>query len=377
MKEHEALASLLNDKCIQMVLSNPKKKGETSKIGLRPVMLNGKLYFQQTRYIGTKVFHKNLSVEEAIDETERELKESFKQGQLVTETATVTILSNKQGRLTFRIKEQENERRQDSMEHNKKKNYILEEGVPVPFLQDLGVMNAEGRVIKAKYDKFRQINRFLEFIEDILPELPKDREITLLDFGCGKSYLTFAVYYYLRVLKSYDLRVIGLDLKEDVIDTCNRLRDKYGYGKLQFLKGDIASYDRETQVDMVMTLHACDTATDYAIEKAVKWGARVILSVPCCQHELNGQMKNELLAPVLKYGLIKERMAALLTDALRAEYLESRGYRTQLLEFIDMEHTPKNILLRGIFRGKPADNKEQIKEIEEFFHINPTLGRIL
>lgn len=377
MKEREALASLLNDKCIQMVLSNPKKKGEVSKVKLRPVVLNGELYFQQTSYIGTKVFHKNLSVEETIEETEQALKETFKQGQLVTETATVTILSNKQGNLTFRIKEQENERRQDSLEHNKKKKYILEEGLPVPFLQDLGVMNAEGKVVKAKYDKFRQINRFLEFIEDILPELPKDREITLLDFGCGKSYLTFAVYYYLKVLKDYDLRVIGLDLKEDVIDTCNRLKDKYGYEKLQFLKGDIASYDGETQVDMVMTLHACDTATDYALEKAVKWGAKVILSVPCCQHELNGQMKNAMLRPVLKYGLIKERMAALLTDALRAEYLESRGYRTQILEFIDMEHTPKNILIRGIFKGKPADNKEQIKEIEEFFHINPTLGRIL
>ncbi|MBO5278332.1 MAG: SAM-dependent methyltransferase [Lachnospiraceae bacterium] len=377
MKEREALASLLNDKCIQMVMSDPRRKGAVSKIKLRPVSMNGELYFQQTSYVGTKVFHKNLSVEETIEETERALKEEFRQGQLVTETAMVTILSNKQGKLTFRIKEQENQRGQGSLEHNKKKRYILEEGIAVPFLQDLGVMTAEGRVVKAKYDKFRQINRFLEFIEDILPELPTDREITLLDFGCGKSYLTFAVYYYLRVLKNYDLRVIGLDLKEDVIDTCNRLKDKYGYEKLQFLKGDIASYNDETHVDMVMTLHACDTATDYALEKAVKWGAKVILSVPCCQHELNAQMKNTMLRPVLKYGIIKERMAALLTDALRAEYLESRGYRTQLLEFIDMEHTPKNILIRGIFKGKPADNREQIKEIEEFFHINPTLGRIL
>lgn len=377
MKEHEALASLLNDKCIQMVLSNPKKKGEISKIKLRPVSLDGVLCFQQTSYIGTKVYHKNLSVEEAVNAAVKALKEEFKQGQLVTETETVTILSNKQGNLTFRIKAQETERKQGSLDHNKQKRYILEEGIPVPFLQDLGVMTSEGKVVKAKYDKFRQINRFLEFIEDILPELPNNREITLLDFGCGKSYLTFAVYYYLHVLKNYDLRVIGLDLKEDVIDSCNRLRDKYGYGKLQFLKGDIASYDGENRVDMVMTLHACDTATDYALEKAVRWGAKVILSVPCCQHELNRQMKNTMLRPVLKYGIVKERMAALLTDALRAEYLESRGYRTQLLEFIDMEHTPKNILIRGIFKGKPADNKEQIKEIEEFFHISPTFGRIL
>lgn len=377
MREREALASLINDKCIQIVISNPKKRSETSKIKLRPVMLNGELYFQETSYIGTKVFHKNISVEEAVTECEYRLKQEFRQGQIVTETENVTVLSNKEGRLTFRIKAQENERRAGSMEHNKKKRYILEEGIPVPFLQDLGVMTSDGTIVRTKYDKFRQINRFLEFIEDILPELPKDREITLLDFGCGKSYLTFAVYYYLCILKKYDLRVIGLDLKEDVIDTCNGLRDKYGYSKLQFLKGDIASYDDETQVDMVMTLHACDTATDYALEKAVNWGARVILSVPCCQHEVNAQMKNSMLRPVFKYGIVKERMAALLTDALRAEYLESRGYRTQLLEFIDMEHTPKNILIRGIFKGKPADNREQIKEIEKFFHIEPTIGRLI
>ncbi|MBP3542644.1 MAG: SAM-dependent methyltransferase, partial [Lachnospiraceae bacterium] len=283
MKEHEALASLINDKCIQIVISNPKKKSEVSKIKLRPVMLNGELYFQQTSYVGTKVFHKNITIEEAVAECERLLKEEFKQGQLVTETETVTILSNKQGRLTFRIKAQENERKAGSMGHNKKKQYILEEGIPVPFLEDLGVMTADGKIVRTKYDKFRQINRFLEFIEDILPELPRDREITLLDFGCGKSYLTFAVYYYLCILKKYDLRVIGLDLKEDVIDTCNCLKDKYGYKKLQFLKGDIASFNGESKVDMVMTLHACDTATDYALEKAVKWGAKVILSVPCCQ----------------------------------------------------------------------------------------------
>lgn len=377
MREHEALASLINDQCIQIVISNPKKKSEISKIKLRPVMLNGELYFQETSYIGTKVFHKNIGVEETVTECEYRLKHEFKQGQIVTETENVTVLSNKEGRLTFRIKAQEHVRREGSMEHNKKKRYILEEGIPVPFLQDLGVMTQDGTIVRTKYDKFRQINRFLEFIEDILPELPRDREITLLDFGCGKSYLTFAVYYYLCILKKYDLRVIGLDLKEDVIDTCNRLRDKYGYCKLQFLKGDIASYDGVTQVDMVMTLHACDTATDYALEKAVNWGARVILSVPCCQHEVNAQMKNSMLRPVLKYGIIKERMAALLTDALRAEYLESRGYRTQLLEFIDMEHTPKNILIRGIFRGKPADNREQIEEIEKFFHIEPMIGRLI
>ena len=377
MKQYEALASFFNDRCIQMVLSNPKKKGEVSKIRLRPILLNDKLCFQQTSFIGEKVFHKNMSAQEAALEVERALREEFKQGQITTETEIVTVLSNKHGHLTFRIKAQETKRDPYAMEHNRKKNYILEEGVPVPFLIDLGVMSAEGKIIRAKYDKFRQINRFLEFIEDILPELPRDRELTILDFGCGKSYLTFAVYYYLQVLKHYDLRVIGLDRKADVIDNCNRLRVKYGYEKLQFLQGDIASYEGIDRADMVITLHACDTATDYALAKAVKWGARVILSVPCCQHELNKQIKNELLDSVLSYGIVKERMAALLTDALRAEYFESRGYRTQLLEFIDMEHTPKNILIRGIFTGKAADNIEQIRKIEEFFQASPTIGKLL
>ncbi len=377
MKECEALASFFNETCIQIVLSNPRRKGEIKKISLRPVIISEGLYFQQTSYIGAKVFHKNLSRDQAVEKTEQALRKEFKQCQIITETEMVVILSNKRGEFSFRTKEKQTERKQGDMEHNRKKKYILEEGTPVPFLKDLGVMTAEGKIVHSKYDKYKQINRFLEFVEDILPELPQGREITLLDFGCGKSYLTFAVYYYLKVLKQYDLRVIGLDLKEDVIEHCNNLKEKYGYEKLQFLKGDIASYQGVDKADIVITLHACDTATDYALEKAVTWGAKVILSVPCCQHELNNQIKNNILRPVLKYGIIKERMAALLTDAIRAEYLESRGYRTQLLEFIDMEHTPKNILIRGIFHGKAADNREQIKEIEEFFHISPTLGKLL
>lgn len=377
MKECEALASFFNETCIQIVLSNPRRKGEIKKISLRPVIISEGLYFQQTSYIGAKVYHKNLSRDQAVEKTEQALRKEFKQCQIITETEMVVILSNKRGEFSFRTKEKQTERKQGDMEHNRKKKYILEEGTPVPFLKDLGVMTAEGKIVHSKYDKYKQINHFLEFVEDILPELPQGREITLLDFGCGKSYLTFAVYYYLKVLKQYDLRVIGLDLKEDVIEHCNNLKEKYGYEKLQFLKGDIASYQGVDKADIVITLHACDTATDYALEKAVTWGAKVILSVPCCQHELNNQIKNNILRPVLKYGIIKERMAALLTDAIRAEYLESRGYRTQLLEFIDMEHTPKNILIRGIFHGKAADNREQIKEIEEFFHISPTLGKLL
>ena len=238
-------------------------------------------------------------------------------------------------------------------------------------------MTAEGKIVRTKFDKFRQINRFLEFVEDILPQLAKGREITILDFGCGKSYLTFALYYYLHELKCYDVRIIGLDLKADVIRHCRDLAGKYGYEKLTFLEGDIADYDGVDEVDMVVTLHACDTATDYALAKAVGWNAKVILSVPCCQHELNGQMESDILQPILRYGLIKERMAALVTDAMRAEYLCMEGYDAQILEFIDMEHTPKNILNRAVKTGKKKDNGEALRACEAFLHVNPTLKRLL
>lgn len=254
---------------------------------------------------------------------------------------------------------------------------MLEEGIPVPFLVDLGVMTAEGKIVRARFDKFRQINRFLEFIEDILPQLAKDRELTILDFGCGRSYLTFAMYYYLHELKRYDIRIIGLDLKKDVIRHCNELSQRYGYEKLKFLEGNIADYTGVDEVDMVVTLHACDTATDFALAKAVHWNAKVILSVPCCQHELNRQIKNEDLEPVLKYGLLKERISALVTDGLRAQYLEREGYEAQILEFIDMEHTPKNILIRAVRTGRKGENEDAIRRCEQALGVAPTLGWLL
>ena len=237
-------------------------------------------------------------------------------------------------------------------------------------------MNEQGKIIHARYDKFRQINRFLEFIEDILPRLSRDREITILDFGCGKSYLTFAMYYYLRELKGYDVNIIGLDLKTDVIEKCNSLALRYGYEKLHFYHGDIADYEGVSCVDMVVTLHACDTATDYALAKAVEWGAEVILSVPCCQHEVNKQIKNEMLEPVLRYGILKERMSALITDAVRADLLESKGHDTQILEFIDMEHTPKNLLIRAVRTGKRSD-QGRVEKMLAALNIHPTLDRLL
>ena len=262
--------------------------------------------------------------------------------------------------------------------HNRTKKYILPEGTVVPFLKDLGVMTAEGKIVRTKYDKYRQINRFLEFIEDILPHLPQNREITILDFGCGKSYLTFAMYYYLKKLKGYDIRIIGLDLKKDVIKNCSRLAVKYGYDKLNFYEGSIEEFEGVTQVDMVVTLHACDTATDYAMYKALRWGASVILSVPCCQHELNRQIANKELYPIMDYGILKERMAALLTDGIRAKLLENAGYETQILEFIDMEHTPKNLLIRAVKRQEGSKKlPEELKVCMEAYHVKPTLADLL
>ena len=210
-----------------------------------------------------------------------------------------------------------------------------------------------------------------------VPKLARDREITILDFGCGKSYLTFAMYYYLHELQQYDVRIIGLDLKEDVIETCSRLAEKYGYEKLRFYQGDIASYEGVNQVDMVVTLHACDTATDFALAKAVSWGASVILSVPCCQHELNGQITSEVMAPVFQYGVLKERIAALMTDGLRAQMLELAGYDTQILEFIDMEHTPKNLLIRAVYTGKKKENEGKLRACLDAFSLHPTLESLL
>lgn len=370
------LAESLNIDLIGATLSNPRKKEEAVKVKVRPVLIKDVLFFQCETHKNNQVFHENYGYEQACSVLAEEM-ELFRQMQIDTKTFQYTVLVSKKGKVTVQKKRAKGERKQGELSHNRTKNYILKEGVPVPFLQDLGVMTAEGKIVRTKFDKFRQINRFLEFIEDILPQLAKDREVTILDFGCGKSYLTFAMYYYLHELKQYDIRIIGLDLKKDVIANCNKLSEKYRYEKLKFLEGNIADYTGVEEVDMVVTLHACDTATDFALAKAVGWNAKVILSVPCCQHEVNGQIQNEILSPVLKYGLIKERMSALITDALRAEYLEGQGYDAQILEFIDMEHTPKNILIRAIKTGRKKNNKEQIETCREFLQIHPTLGELL
>lgn len=387
----KALDQFLNEDLEKLVLSNPREKDKVFKIQIRPVVIQGDLKFQAEEFLGKQAFHKNLETGQAKEYIGQQLVSQFKQMEGNSGLRTLQVLVSKKGKMTVKAKKRQEAEsalspkmaapsRQEkllSLSHNRTKRYVLKEGTPVPFLVDLGVMTTEGKVVRTRYDKFRQINRFLEFIEDILPRLDKSRESVIIDFGCGKSYLTFAMYYYLKVQMGYPIRIIGLDLKQDVIDRCNQLSRKYGYDTLKFYHGDIASYEGVSQVDMVVTLHACDTATDYALAKAVRWGAKVILSVPCCQHELNKQIKNHLLEPVLHYGIIKERMAALYTDALRAEILENKGYRTQLLEFIDMEHTPKNILIRAVYQGLQKENQAKIKEILEFLHVIPALYREL
>lgn len=372
----------------QMIISNPRNRDKVFKIKIRPVMLKDEILFQETRYEGTKVFHENHKSCEIIPRIIHYILEDFKQAEIEHTNEKATILVSKKGRLTIKRKHADkqdagqNGGRHALLSHNRVKDYILKEGIPIPFLADLGVQDAEGRIHPSKYDKYKQINRFLEFVEDILPALPAEREIQIVDFGCGKSYLTFALYYYLHELKVLNAVITGLDLKTDVIEKCNALAQKYGYEKLKFLQGDIAQYEGLKAVDMVVTLHACDTATDYALAKAVFWNAKVILSVPCCQHEVNKQIVCRELEPVLQYGIIKERMSALITDALRADLLKAEGYETDLLEFIDMEHTPKNILIRAVKRNEknPVRQKEafgQVSEVTEFLHIQTTLQKLL
>ena len=386
--------TVLNKDFIRAVISNPREKGGIVKVKIRPLELKGQLVFQFESFTAKQAFHKNLDRDAAVQELSGCAGE-FRQMQIETADAEYTVLISKKGKATIKRKQRREKAQAADLSHNRQKRYILEEGKFVPFLRDLGVMTEDGKVVRSRTDKFRQINRFLEFIEDILPQLDRDRELTILDFGCGKSYLTFAMYYYLHELKGYDIRIVGLDLKADVIRHCGRLAEQYGYDKLTFLTGDIADYDGVDQVDMVVTLHACDTATDYALAKAVGWNAKVILSVPCCQHELNAQFSagggsgDGLLAPVMDYGLLRERFAALVTDGLRAKYLERAGYETQVLEFIDMEHTPKNILLRAVKRnGDKIKNTaaesaavrraaDDIVKCEQFLQASPTLGRLL
>ncbi len=374
------LTEFLSDRLYQMIVSNPRNKEGASRIKIRPIMKKGEIWFQETAVVGTQVFHENYTKSAMLKRLITLMQSDFKQLEAKSMDGRMTALVSKKGKVTVKCSMQDQPSGAlPDMSHNRAKQYLLKEGVPVPFLVDLGIQTGEGLIVHSRYDKFRQINRYLEFVEDILPTLIKKESIHIIDFGCGKSYLTFALYYYLHELKGMNVTITGLDLKADVIAKCSRLAEEYGYDQLRFCQGDISTFQGADQADMVVTLHACDTATDYAIKKAVDWNAKVIFAVPCCQHEVNGQIESELLKPVLKYGLLKERLAAIVTDAVRANLLEEAGYDTQVLEFIDMEHTPKNILIRAVkregssggFRGETG-----IGQMTGKLHVDTTLQKL-
>lgn len=362
-----------------------KREGGVTKVQARPVEIRGARVYQFAYFSGAKVTHKNLGADEAAAHVRELMEKTFRQGQFYTTEADVQALTGKDGGISIRKRPPSKAKgtsdagaaaAANAQPHNRAKRYLLPDGEPVDFLIRLGVMTREGKVVAARYDKFRQINRFLEMVEDVAGHLPpEDRPLRIVDFGSGKSYLTFALYHYLKQRKGRDVHIVGLDLKADVIAHCEGIARDLGYDGLSFRVGEIRGYAEFEQVDMVVSLHACDTATDDALAKAVAWGASVILSVPCCQHELFRKIGSDEMRPLLKHGILKERLAALVTDALRGQMLERAGYAVQMLEFIDLEHTPKNLLIRAVRRTADAGRvppavTDEYRDFRDFWHLD-------
>ena len=375
-----AIDKIVEGQVFKIVVSNKKdKENKYNKININFKESKNKKYYQVEKYTDKQVFHENIEIEDLRDHLLDYMENSYKQLAAWSENNTFDLKISKKGKV-FLGKKNANNSNLINKDHNKKKNYILEEGMIIEPLIDLGVFTKEGKVVKSKYDKYKQINRFVEIIDD---EIKKNdyKELTILDFGCGKSYLTFILYYYFVEIKKINVKMIGLDLKEDVIKKCNEIAKRYNYDNLHFELGDINGFKYNNKVDMVITLHACDTATDYALYNAIKWNAKMIFSVPCCQHELNHQMKPENLNILTRYGIVQERVAALMTDAVRGNLLEAGGYKTQLLEFIDIAHSPKNILIRAsksnISKQKIEKSLTEVEKLREEFNFNPTLYNLL
>ena len=363
----------------KMIFAGKRRKSlEYRKITLRPVTIKGELMYQAEYHYDKKVTHKNIPYYEGIEFAQKIIAEDFKQVNILTENEDIQILASKPEKP--KITRHTVIRSAADTEHNRKKHYLIEDGTPCDFLIELGVMSPEGKVLRKHYSKFRQINRFLEIADDSFDSLPKNGTIRIIDFGCGKSYLTFALYYYLKIVRGRSVEITGLDLKKDVIEFCNRTAQKLNYSQLKFQTGDIADYE-SSGADMVVTLHACDTATDYALINAVKWKSKVILSVPCCQHELFSQIKNEISLPMLKHGIIKDKFTELLTDGLRGLKLEAAGYDVNMIEFTSLEHTSKNIMIKAVLPDKPdeaAKNKAstEYEALKDFYHVNPTIDQL-
>ncbi len=370
-KLYEKFEEILADESlIYGVFSGLRRKDlDFNKVRIEPVLIKGLYNIQFSYEYKNKVIHENLNKEAALEKLKDLSFNDFRQVNLFTTREDIEVLISKKRKLRIGLKKPSRSR--VDLSHNRKKEYILEDGVKHDFLIHLGIMDKNARVKPSRYDKFRQINRFLELVEDVMPRLEKEEDINIVDFGCGKSYLTFALYYYLVEILGRKVNIIGLDLKEDVIELCNKIAGELNYENLNFIHGDIKDFDLNGDIDMVVTLHACDTATDAAIVKAIGWNSKVLLSVPCCQAEIYSKLENSRLEPMLKHGIIKERLASLVTDSLRAEVLEACGYNVQLVEFIDMDHTPKNILIRA-YKDKKIDqvaSKEAYKDFKEFFKL--------
>ena len=376
----KAICDIVSENIVKVVISNKMKSDvQYNKIVFLLKEKKGKEYYQIERYTDKQVFHENIDKNKLEESLFENIEAKYKQVNAWSENSTFEMKISKKGKVFLGKKSSDN-KKVVNKSHNKEKNYILKEGMIIQPLIDLGVFTKEGKVVNSKYDKYKQINRFVEIIDD---EIKKNdqKELTILDFGCGKSYLTFVLYYYFVEIKKINVKMIGLDLKEDVIKKCNDIAKRYNYENLHFEIGDINGFKYNNKVDMVITLHACDTATDYALYNAVKWNAKMIFSVPCCQHEFNSQMKTEELSILTKYGIVQERVAALMTDAVRGNLLESLGYKTQLLEFIDIAHSPKNILIRASKSNISSEKKEKsLLEVESLMHkfnIKPTLYNLL
>ena len=358
------------------VISGKKDKNQKNeKAKLERVLIKNEVFLQLATYTDKQVFHKNLKEDEISDEIIRLLENEFNNAEITTEEYIYSY------RITSKGKVLSNRRKTKEVSivpisHNKKKNYLIEDGNRVPALVDLGIQMPDGKVTKAGYDKFKQINRFLEIIDDSIKD---EKHLNIIDFGCGKSYLTFILYYYFVEIKKMDVTITGLDLKEDVIDHCNQIAEKYGYKNLKFYKGDIAKYKEKNDIDMIVTLHACDTATDFALYHAITMNVKYIFSVPCCQHEINLELDSKNFHIINKFGILKERFSALLTDAIRANILQYYGYKTQVMEFVDFENSPKNLLIRAVKvkNEKNESAKIEVEEILKEYKIKQTLYDLL
>ena len=376
----KVINEITKEEIIKLVISNKMNNDvKYNKITFVLKENKEKQYYQIEKFTDKQVFHENIDLDSLNDKLLEILESNYKQLSAWSNGITFDVKISKKGKILFRKKKDDNVKLVKKG-HNKEKNYILKEGMIIQPLIDLGVFTKEGKIVNSKYDKYKQINRFIEIIDD---EIKKNnyKDLTILDFGCGKSYLTFVLYYYFVEVKKIDVKMIGLDLKEDVIKKCNDIAKRYNYDNLHFELGDINGFKYNNKVDMVITLHACDTATDYALYNAIKWNSKMIFSVPCCQHEFNKQIKTDTLSILTKYGLVQERVAALMTDSVRANLLEAVGYKTQLLEFIDISHSPKNILIRSTKSNISKEKKESaLREVDNLmsqFNLKPTLYNLL